>query len=106
MLVRHIQISAGRIYGNKRVHGRKELRDVFLGAAESALRSDTSLRDYYDALRARGVDHKDAKIATARKIASLCLCLLKNNDTFKNDYDSQQLERTQLRKELNLESRV
>lgn len=106
MLVRHIQISAGRIYGNKRVHGRKELRDVFLGAAESALRSDTSLRDYYEALRAGGVDHKEAKIATARKIASLCLCLLKNNDTFKNDYDEQTIAREKIRKELNLQAHV
>ena len=30
MLVRHIQISAGKIYGNKRVHGRRELRYVFI----------------------------------------------------------------------------
>lgn len=102
MLVRHIQMSGGKIYGNKRVHGRRELRDVFLGAAESALRTDTSLRNYYEALRARGIDHKDAKIALARKIASTCLCLLKNNDTFKNDHDLQQSERMVLRKELNL----
>jgi transposase len=106
MLVRHIQMSGGKIYGNKRIHGRRELRDVFLGAAESALRGDSSLRDYYDALRARGVAHKEAKIALARKIAALCLCLLKNNDTFKDDYDDQQTERTQLRKELNLENRI
>ena len=104
MLVRHIQMSGGKIYGNKRVHGRRELRDVFLGAAESALRGETSLRDYYDALKTRGTTHKDAKIALARKIAGLCLCLLKNNDTFKNDYDVEQNERTKLRKELNLES--
>jgi transposase len=102
MLVRHIQMSGGRIYGNKRVHGRRELRDVFLGAAESALRTDTSLRDYYEQLRTRGVDHQDTKIALARKIASTCLCILKNGDTFKNDYDLQQQERTNLRKELNL----
>ena len=106
MLVRHIQMSGGKIYGNKRVHGRKELRDVFLGAAESALRTETSLREYYEKLRTRGVAHKDAKIATARKIASLCLCLLKNNDTFKNDYEDEQLARTNFRKELNLEQRV
>jgi len=104
MLVRHIQISAGKIYGNKRVHGRKELRDVFLGAAESALRTETALRDYYESLRARGVAHKEAKIALARKIASTCLCLLKNNDTFKNDFDQQQIEREKLRKELNQET--
>ena len=106
MLVRHIQMSAGKIYGNKRVHGRKELRDIFLGAAESALRSDTSLRNYYDALRARGVAHKEAKIALARKIAALCLCLLKNNDTYKDDFDVQQIERIKLRKEIDLETRI
>jgi len=104
MLVRHIQMSAGKIYGNKRVHGRKELRDIFLGVAESALRTETSLRDYYDALRARGVAHKEAKMALVRKVASICLCLLKNNETFKGDYDHQQMERIQLRKTLNLES--
>lgn len=102
MLVRHIQMSGGRIYGNKRVHGRKELRDAFLGAAESAMRSDTSLRDHYDALRARGVAHKEAKINLARKIAAICLCLLKNNDTFQNDFQDQQRERTAIRKTLNL----
>lgn len=102
MLVRHIQMSGGKIYGNKRFHGRKELRDIFLGAAESALRTDTSLRGYYDKLRERGITHKDAKIALARKIASTCLCLLKNNDTYKNDFDEQQKQREKLRKELNL----
>ena len=103
MLVRHIQMSGGKIYGNKRIHGRKELRDIFLGAAESALRGETSLREHYDKLRTQGLAHKEAKIALARKIASLVLSLLKNNDTFKNDYAVQQLERTQIRKELNLE---
>ena len=99
-------MSGGKIYGNKRVHGRKELRDVFLGAAESALRTESSLRDYYDALRAKGVGHKEAKIALARKIASLCLSILKNNDVFKNDFDVQQKERVQIRKELNLEDGI
>lgn len=103
MLVRHIQESGGRIYGNKRFHGRVELRDVFLGAADSAMRTDTGLRNYYDALRAKGVDHKDAKIALARKIAALCLCLLKNNDTYKNDFEAQQRIRMEARREINLE---
>jgi transposase len=104
MLVRHIQESGGRIYGNKRAHGRVELRDAFIGAAESVLRTETSLREYYDKLRARGVADRDAKVALARKIAALCLCLLKNNDTYQNDYDEQQLRRTKARKELSLEA--
>jgi transposase len=104
MLVRHIQVSGGRIYGNKRVHGRRELRDVFIGAAESALRTETKLREYYDGLRRKGLNDKEAKIALARKIAALCLSLLKNNDVYKDDFNEQQVRRTQARKELNLES--
>jgi transposase len=104
MLVRHIQMSGGRIYGNKRVHGRRELRDIFIGAAESALRTETKLRKYYDGLRGKGLNDKEAKIALARKIAALCLSLLKNNDVYRDDYNEHQIRRTQTRKELNLES--
>ena len=102
MLVRHIQISGGRIYGNKRIHGREELRNIFLGSAESALRTETSLRDHYEKLRSQGVEHKEAKLSVARKIAALTLCLLKNSDTFKNNYNELQNERLTIRKELNL----
>lgn len=97
MLVRHIQISANKIYGNKRVHGRRELRDIFIGAAESAMRTKTTLRDYHDALRAKGISAKDAKVALARKIASLSLHLLKNNDTYNDDYEEYLKERKKLR---------
>lgn len=97
MLVRHVQKSGGKIYGNKRVHGRRELRDIFIGAAENAMRSDSTLRDYYDALRAKGTSHKDAKVALARKVASLSLNLLKNNDTYNDNYEEYLKERKRLR---------
>ncbi|MDX2244319.1 MAG: IS110 family transposase [Leptolyngbyaceae cyanobacterium bins.302] len=100
MLVRHIQMSGGRIYGNKRFHGRAELRDIFIGAAESALRTDTKLREYYDCLRAKGVDHKDARIALARKIAALVLSLLKNSETYREDFEQEDERRKTLRKQL------
>lgn len=106
MLVRHIQMSGGKIYGNRRVHGRKELRDVFIGAAESALRGENSLRDYYDAQKAKGLAHREAKLALARKIAGLSLALLKNNDTFKNTFEQQQVEKAVIRKTLNLEATI
>lgn len=106
MLVRHIQMSGGKIYGNRRVHGRKELRDVFIGAAENALRGDTSLRDYYDAQRAKGIAHREAKLALARKIAGLTLALLKNNDTFKNSFEAQEQEKAIIRKEIYLEKTI
>jgi transposase len=100
MLVRHIQESGGRIYGNKRVHGRRELRDCFIGAAEAAMRSNSTLRDYYEALRARGESHQDAKVALARKVASLALSLLNNNETYHDDWKERLRKRTELRKNL------
>ena len=99
MLVRHIQISNGRIYGNKRFFGRRELRNVFIGAAENAMRTEGELRDRYDALRAKGVSHKDAKLNLARQVASIALCLLKNNDKYNENYDEYLKERKRLRKE-------
>jgi transposase len=100
MLVRHIQISNGKIYGNKRFFGRRELRNVFIGAAENAMRTDGELRDRYDALRAKGVAHKEAKLNLARQIASIALCLLKNNDTYNENYNEYLKERKKLKKEL------
>ena len=98
MLVRHIQKSAGKIYGNKRFFGRRELRDVFIGAAETAMRTDSTLRDHYDALRAKGAKHKEAKLSLARKISSISLCLLKNCDTYNDNYDEYLTDRKRLRK--------
>lgn len=99
MLVRHVQISNGKIYGNKRFFGRRELRNIFIGAAENVIRLDGELRDRYDALRAKGTSHKDAKLNLARQIASIALCLLKNNDTYKENYDEYLKERKKTRKE-------
>lgn len=104
MLARHIQMSGGRIYGNKRVHGRRELRDIYIGAAESCLRTETSLRKYYDDLRAKGVAHKEARLSVARRIAALSLSLLKNNETYNDDYQAEQQERVAIRKTLNLDT--
>jgi len=99
MLVRHIQESGGRIYGNKRFFGRRELRNIFIGAAENALRLEGQLRDRYEALRAKGVQHKEAKLNLARQIAAIALCLLKNNDKYSENYGEQLKERKKLRLE-------
>jgi len=101
MLVRHIQESGGRIYGNKRSHGRRELRDIFIGAAESAIRTETTLRDHYDILKLKGNSHQDAKLSVARKIASIVLSLLKNNEKYQDNWEVLQKQRTELRKKLN-----
>jgi len=99
MLVRHIQISNGKIYGNKRFFGRRELRNVFIGAAENAIRLDGELRDRYDIFRVKGAKHRDAKLNVARQVASIALCLLKNNDTYNENYGEYLRERKKLRQE-------
>jgi len=99
MLVRHIQESGGRTYGSKRIFGRRELRNCFLGAAETALRGQTSLRDHYDIQRLKN-SYKSAKISTARLIAAIALSCLKNNEVFHNDYKERKEQRTRLRKNL------
>lgn len=99
MLVRHIQESGGKIYGNKRFFGRRELRNVFIGAAENVIRTEGELRDRYDILRTKGVEHKDAKLNLARQIASIALCLLKNNDKYNENYGEYLKERKKLRKD-------
>ena len=53
MLVRHIQKSGGKIYGNKRFYGRRELRNVFIGLPKAPC-TDSTLRDYYDAPQGKG----------------------------------------------------
>lgn len=101
MLVRYLQISDGKIYGNKRIHARYELKSLFMGAAESAIRGENSLRKCYDECRSSGVDHRGAKIAVARRIAAAALSILKNNGKFDDHYHETQTERTKLRKTLN-----
>lgn len=78
MLVRHIETSDGVVYGKKIHYGRKELKEVFMGAATSVVQhGGNGLRKYYDRLRSKGIDDKKAKKALARKIAAISLTIMK-----------------------------
>lgn len=105
MLVRYLQISDGKVYGSKKIHGRYELKSLFMGAAENALQGESALKTYYEERRRAGVDHRGAKIAVARRIAAAALSVLKNNGKYDENYHENQIERTELRKTLN-EARV
>ena len=72
-----------------------------MGAAENAMRTDTALRDFYDTLRAKGISHKDAKVALARKIAAISLSCFKNNSIYNDNHKEYLAERKRLRKMLN-----
>jgi transposase len=86
MLVRHDQQSDGVSYGRVKVAGRVELREAFIGVAESILMcAENPLRSYYLNLREGGVEHHNAKIALARKVASICLSVLKQKRPYQEE---------------------
>ncbi len=86
MLVKHDQQSDGKSYGKIKVMGRVELKEVFLGAAESILHTiENPLRKYYENLRLKGIAHHNAKMSLARKVAAICLAVLKT----KKNYDEE-----------------
>ncbi|HLD89531.1 MAG TPA: transposase [Patescibacteria group bacterium] len=90
MLVRHKEESDGKIYGKKTKYGRMELKNVFMGAAIRNLQSNNALKKYYDQLRSKGLDHKKARKAMARRIASIALHIMKHG----GKYDERYLEKT------------
>lgn len=87
MLVRHNQISDGKSYGQKKIYGRSELKAVFQGAALATLKGNSSLRKYYDRLRSKGADHRTARKAVARKIAAICLYILKKETVYDDNFE-------------------
>jgi transposase len=76
-LARHNQISGGRNYGSKKIHGNLILKSVFKSAAHMALRSDEACRSYYEKLRAQGANHEEARNAVSRRLAAASLYVWK-----------------------------
>lgn len=87
MLVRHNQVSDGVSYGSVKVAARSDLKEVFMGAAETAIQGKTELRSYYDEQRAKGKDHRAAKKNLARKIAAISLSVMRNEISYKTITD-------------------
>jgi len=87
MLVKYNQESDGKSYGKVNVRGRKELKNIFLGAAEGVLRGTSSLKKYHDDLLLKGLERRAAKVSLARKIAAISLSLLKNNTVYRDKHE-------------------
>jgi transposase len=91
-LVRHQQMSGGTCYGSKKGIGRKQLQTVFIEAAQTVCTAckNNNLRKYYDELRSKGFNHKKARRALARKIASISLAVMRTGKDYK---ESDKLEK-------------
>ena len=81
-LVKHKQISGGRVYGKKRAHGQTLLKNVFKSAVLSTLKSDNAFRRKYDEMRAAGKDDSAARNAIARKLAATALGVWKSGKKY------------------------
>jgi hypothetical protein len=47
--------------------------------------TNNPLRTYYTSLREEGVEHHNAKMALARKVASICLAVLKQRRPYQEE---------------------
>lgn len=84
-LVRHRDESDGYILRKRTPHGRSELKNAFMGAAQRVIISPakTALKDYYEhLLTKKGLDKREANKALARKIAAICLVVMKKNTRY------------------------
>jgi len=88
-LVRQHDISDGQIMRVRHPHGRSELKSAFMGIAHGiAMRSEISksaLHEFYRHQISKGLDSRRARKATARKVASICLAIMKGNCRYKDD---------------------
>ena len=75
--------SGGRTFhGRITKQGNRYLRWALVEAVWPAIRSDTELRSYYHRLKARKGPNP-AKIATARRLATIVYCVLSERRTYR-----------------------
>ncbi len=87
-LIRHHDESDGYILRKRTPHGRTELKNAFMGAAQRVIISpaDTALKDYYKHLMDnKGLDKRKANKALARKIAAICLVVMKKGTKYDDE---------------------
>jgi transposase len=93
-LVKLQKISGQRSYGQRTPRYNRQLKAIYKTAAISALAGDGPLREYYDALRAKGIADHNARNAVARQIAKISYGMLKNGTSYQPYRWRQSLEKT------------
>lgn len=85
MLVKHRDTSDGTIVKIRNARGRTELKNAFLGAALNIIIQPhpSALKEYYNyLLEAKGLDSRRARKALARKVASICLNIMRTGKSY------------------------
>jgi len=81
-LVKYKKESGGKNYGKRKPQYCRILKYVYKSAAETTLRYDNPMREYYDYLRGKGIAHHNAKQAVARYIAKVSYGMMKTGEKY------------------------
>ena len=81
-LVKLEHSSGGRSYGRRKPQYSRSLKAVYKVAALAAIRGNNPIREYYDALLARGLAKHHARHQIARYIATVTYGILKTGTTY------------------------
>jgi len=87
-LIRHRDESDGYVMRKRTPHGRSELKAAFMGAAQRIIisASSTALQDYFlHLIENKKLGQREAKKALARKIAAICLVIMKKGTKYDDD---------------------
>jgi transposase len=86
MLTSHNQISGGKLYGRKRIHGQRALKAVFKSAVFACMRSQTAFKRKYDGMIAAGATATAARNAVTRTLAATVLGVWKSGKNYNDKY--------------------
>lgn len=81
-LVKYKKESGGKNYGKRNPQYCRILKYVYKTAAETTLRYDNPMKEYYDYLRDKGISHHNAKQAAARYIAKVSYGMMKTGEKY------------------------
>jgi transposase len=82
MLVDHIQMSDGKVYGRKKPQGQSQLKGIFKSSRTSVLRGSSALRTKYELMQQKGTSQQAAYAALSRTIAAVTLGVWKSGRKF------------------------
>lgn len=86
LLVKHDQVSGGKVYGRKRAYGQTVLKDVFKSAVFGAIKSDNAFRRKHDEMLSNGSDVWAARNAVARMLAATVLGVWKSGKKYNDKH--------------------
>ncbi len=96
-LIRHRDESDGHIFRNRTPHGRSELKAAFMSIAHgisiTGKKTKTALHEYYRILiQEKGLSEQQARKALARKVAAICLVIMKKGCKYNDEHVKLSLE--------------